>query len=106
LFLELENNVSALIAVDILNNREFDKKHILTACISEDQELLEQFAYQNVEHFPKHEAEDITSESKYLMSWIKSGSVKSQFNIIKEDKTITEITKIVPENDVDIISIK
>jgi len=54
LFLELEDNIKALIAVDILNNREFDKKHIMSASIAEDFSLLNDFAHQNVEELPQH----------------------------------------------------
>jgi len=62
-FLELEDNIKALIAVDILNNREFDKKHVMTACIAEDFDLINDFAYQHVDQFPKHNINDITYES-------------------------------------------
>jgi len=105
-FLELEDNIKALIAVDILNNREFDKKHIMTACIAEDFDLINDFAYQSVDEFPKHKDTDITYESHYLVSWIHSGSVKGMYNAIKEDKTITEIAKLVPEAENDILSLR
>lgn len=59
LFLELEDNIKALIAVDILNNREFDKKHIMSACIAEDFDLINDFAYQNVEKLPQHTSDQI-----------------------------------------------
>lgn len=104
-FLELEDNIKALIAVDILNNREFDKKHIMTACISEDFDLINDFAYQNVDQFPQHKETDVNSECGYLVSWLHAGSVKGMFNCIKEDKTISEITKILPE-DKDITSLR
>lgn len=53
----MEDNIKALIAVDILNNREFDKKHVMSACIAEDFDLINDFAYQNVEELPQHTAD-------------------------------------------------
>jgi hypothetical protein len=99
LFLELEDNIKALIAVDILNNREFDKKHIMSASIAEDFSLLNDFAHQNVEELPQQQHtqtkdNNIDMNCAYLMSWQYAGSIKAKYLSINTDKTISEITKI------------